>query len=62
MHQTLQRHNNENSKQIFTKKEFRGLSPNFHIYAPVSDLYVFSHDQSAFILLQEIMWTDPGNI
>jgi hypothetical protein len=39
MHHTLQRHNNENSKQIFTEKEFRGLSPNFHIHAPVSDLY-----------------------
>jgi hypothetical protein len=62
MHHTLQGHNNENSKQIFTEKEFRGLSPNFHIHSPVSDSYVFSHDRSAFILLQEIMWTDHGNI
>ncbi len=27
---TLQRHNTENLKQIFTEKELRGLSPNFH--------------------------------
>ncbi len=28
---TLQRHNTENSKQIFPEKELRGLSPNFQI-------------------------------
>ncbi len=37
---TLQRQNTEISKQIFPKKEYRGLSPNFHIHVPVSDLYI----------------------
>jgi hypothetical protein len=32
---TLQRQNTEISKQIFPEKEYRGLSPNFHIHAPV---------------------------
>ena len=36
---TLQRQNTEISKQIFPEKEYRGLSPNFHIHASVSDLY-----------------------
>ena len=56
---TLQRHNTENSKQIFPYKELRGLSPNFHIPVSVSDIY--SHIGLP-ILLQENMWTDPGNI
>ncbi len=34
----LQRQNTEISKQIFPEKACRGLSPNFHIHAPVSDL------------------------
>jgi hypothetical protein len=38
---TLQRHNTENSKQIFFEKELLGLSPNFHIHVFVSDLYIF---------------------
>jgi hypothetical protein len=42
----LQRHNTENSKQIFPEKEFLGLSLNFHIHESVSDLYLYSHDQS----------------
>jgi hypothetical protein len=29
---TLQRQNTEISKQIFPEKEYRGLSPNFHIH------------------------------
>jgi hypothetical protein len=33
---TLQRHNTENSKQIFPEKEF---SPNFHIYVSVRDFF-----------------------
>jgi hypothetical protein len=37
---TLQRQNTEISKQIFPEKEYRGLSPNFHIHASVSDLYM----------------------
>jgi hypothetical protein len=36
----LQRQNTKISKQIFTEKEYRGLSPNFHIHASVSDLYI----------------------
>jgi hypothetical protein len=27
-------------KQIFPKKEYRGLSPNFHIHVSVSKLYI----------------------
>ncbi len=37
---TLQRHNTENSKQIFPGKELWGLSPNFHIHVSESDLYI----------------------
>jgi hypothetical protein len=37
---TLQRQNTEISKQIFTEKEYRGLSPNFHIHESVSGLYI----------------------
>ncbi len=37
---TLQRQNTEISKHIFTEKEYRGLSPNIHIHASVSDLYI----------------------
>ncbi len=36
----LQRQNTEISKQIFPEKEYRGLSPNFHIHASMSDLYI----------------------
>jgi hypothetical protein len=38
--ETLQRQNAENLKQIFTEKEYRGLSPNFHIHVSVSELYI----------------------
>ncbi len=34
---TLQRQNTEISKQIFPEKEYRSLSPNFHIHASMSD-------------------------
>jgi hypothetical protein len=37
---TLQRHNTENSKQIFPEKECRSLRPNFRIHVFVSDLYI----------------------
>jgi hypothetical protein len=57
---TLQRHNSENSKQIFPEKELRRNTPNFHIHASVSDLYIPTNDLP--VLLQENMWTDPGNI
>ncbi len=32
--------NTEISKQIFPEKEYRDVSPNFHIHASVSDLYI----------------------
>ncbi len=37
---TLQRQNTEISKQIFPEKEYRGLSPNFHIHA-LCVIYIF---------------------
>ncbi len=37
---TLQRQNAENLKQIFPEKEYRSLSPNFHIHVSVSVLYI----------------------
>ncbi len=37
---TLQRQNAENLKQIIPEKEYRGLSPNFHIHVSVSELYI----------------------
>ena len=40
MHRSLQRQNTEILKQIFPEKEYRGVSPNFHIHASVSDLYI----------------------
>ncbi len=30
----------KNFKQIFPEKEYRGLSPNFHIHVSVSELYI----------------------
>jgi hypothetical protein len=36
----LQRQNAENLKQIFPGKEYRGLSPNFHIHVSKSELYI----------------------
>jgi hypothetical protein len=56
--QALLRNDAENSKQIFTEKELCGLSPDFHIHVSVSDLYIPTIGLP--ILLQEIMWTDPG--
>jgi hypothetical protein len=37
---TLQRQKTEILKQIIPEKEYRGLSPNFHIHVSVSDLYI----------------------
>ncbi len=48
----LQRQNTEISKQIFPEKEYWGLSPNFHIHAPVTDLYIPTIGRP--ILLEEI--------
>ncbi len=49
---TLQRQNTEISKQIFPEKKYRGLSPNFHIHASVSDLSIPT--MGLPILLEEI--------
>jgi hypothetical protein len=49
---TLQRQNAENLKQIFPEKEYRGLSPNFHIHVSGSELYFPTMDLS--FLLEEI--------
>ncbi len=49
---TLQRQNTEISKQIFPEKEYRGLSPNFHIHVSVSHLYISTI--SLPILLEKI--------
>jgi hypothetical protein len=48
----LQRHNTENSKQIFPEKKLWGLCPNVHIYVSESDLYITMIGLP--ILLQEI--------
>jgi hypothetical protein len=53
----LQRHNTENSKQIFPEKQLLGLSPNFHIHVSVNDPTI-----DLFILLQENMWTNSENM
>jgi hypothetical protein len=42
----LQRHNTDNSKQIFPEKELGGHSPNFHIHVSLSDLYIPTIDPS----------------
>jgi hypothetical protein len=47
----LQRQNAENLKQIFPEKEYRGLSPNFHIHVSVSELYI---PTLGLVLLEEI--------
>jgi hypothetical protein len=49
----LQRHNTENSKQIFPQKELRDLSPICHFHVSVSDLYIPMIGLA--ILLQENM-------
>jgi hypothetical protein len=58
---TLQKHNTENSKQIFPEKELCGHSPNSRIHLSLSDSCIPSRSDLP-ILLQENMWTDPGNI
>jgi hypothetical protein len=45
---------------MFSEKELRTLSPNFHIPVSVSDLYFPTIGLP--ILLQENMLTDSGNI
>jgi hypothetical protein len=48
---TLQRQNAENWKQIF-QKEYRGLSPNFHLHVSVSEIYIPT--MGLPVLLEEI--------
>jgi len=48
----LQRQNAENLKQIFLEKEYRGLSPNFHIHVSVSELYIPT--MGLHVLVEEI--------
>ncbi len=55
-----QAHCNENPIYVFSEKELRCLSPNFHIYVSVSDLYIPGF--SPHIFLQQNRQTDPGNI
>ncbi len=45
----------------FPEKELRSLSPNFHIYVPVSDLYIPTFGPPSFFLLHNRQ-TDRGNI
>ncbi len=60
---TLQRPYSENSKQIFSEMKLCSLSPNSYIHVSVSDLYMYSIPKIDLpILLQEIMWTNRGNI
>jgi hypothetical protein len=48
----LQRQNDENLKQIFPEKEYRGLSPNFHFHVSVSELHIPT--MGLPVLLEEI--------
>jgi hypothetical protein len=54
----LQRQTTKISKQIFPEKDYQGLSPNFHIHASVSDLYIPTIGLP--ILLEEICRTILG--
>jgi hypothetical protein len=56
----LQRHNTENSKQIFPEKKLRGYSPNSCVHVSVSDLYIPLIGLP--IQLQENKWTERGYI
>jgi hypothetical protein len=49
-------HCKEISMYVFPEKELRGLSPNFHIHVPVSDLYILTI--CPHILLQQNRQTD----
>ncbi len=45
---------------VFPKKKLRGLSPNFHFYVSVSNLYITPLGLPIF--LQQNRQTDRGNI
>jgi hypothetical protein len=55
---TLQIHNTDNSKYVFSEKELRGYSPNSYIHVSVSDLYIPLIGLN--ILLQENRWAECG--
>jgi hypothetical protein len=55
----MQKHNIQNTRQIFPEKKMARLSLNFHIHVSVSDLYIPTIGLP--ILLQEKVWTDPEN-
>ncbi len=50
----------KNPIYVFLFWELRGLSPNFHIYVSVIDLYI--PRICPHIFLQQNRQTDPGNI
>jgi hypothetical protein len=58
---TLQRHNTENSKQMFPEKELRGRSPNFHVHVSVSDLSTLFPKSICLFCCRKICGL-PGNI
>jgi hypothetical protein len=49
-------------KKIFPGKELFGFCLNFHIHVPESDLYIYSHDRSAYSSAGKYVWTDSRNI
>ncbi len=53
-------HRNENPIYVFSEKDLRGLSPNFHTYVSVSDLYI--PRIGPHICLQQNRQTDPWDI
>jgi hypothetical protein len=53
-------HCKENPNYVFLFWELRGLSPNFHIHVPVSDLNI--PRICPHISLLQNRQTDPGNI
>ncbi len=55
-------HCNENHIYVFLFWELHGLSPNFHIYVPVSVTNLYIPRIGPHNFLQQIRQTDPGNI
>jgi hypothetical protein len=47
---------------VFPEKELRGLSPSYHIYVSVNDLYVYIPTIGPPIFLQQNKQTDGGKI
>jgi hypothetical protein len=53
-------HCHKNPIYVFPEKELCGLRPDFHIHVSVSDLFIPRIGLP--ILLEENMWSNPGNI